>query len=532
MIAPQGTAPRVLPARSVLRAAVPILPFLILIGCAGAPPRDPDAVRARLPELAATATADSLDPKANADYGLALHLLGEDEAALVVLRRAVAADPRQFDAALAMGSILLDKGELDEAERAVQSAVATNPESAALLQSFRARIEHDRLRGRMHALARSEQSIPVDRIPERSIGVLDFTTEGAPENLQGLGKAMTAVLTTKLTSLPELQVVERQRLDVLLDEMRLTGTAGRREPDLADFDPVDTVRGQQQRLALLRDRGAPFYTGSIDGVPGPATRAAIRAFQQSRGLAADGVAGSRTQSALDAAVAQRASGSSEIPELVEFEVQPLPRAGRLLGARRILSGNIAVAAEERLRVQSQIIDTIDGAILTDAQVERPLSEFHRIPGELVVRTAEGIGIKLEEATRRELLEAPPVTSSLAAFLAYGRGLTYEDQGLWENAAAEYAYALRLSPEFDLARQRVEMVRFGTGAFEQSLRRNIAGPAAAQRSRNPIAGRALGAVGAETTENEMRDEAGDLDRAVQTDGAPLGTVRVSGQVPVR
>ena len=83
-----------------------------------------------------------------------------------------------------------------------------------------------------------------------------------------------------------------------------------------------------------------------------------------------------------------------------------------------------------------------------------------------------------------------------------------------------------------SRQRVEMVRFGTGAFEQSLRRNIAGPAAAQRSRNPIAGRALGAVGAETTENEMRDEAGDLDRAVQTDGAPLGTVRVSGQVPVR
>jgi peptidoglycan hydrolase-like protein with peptidoglycan-binding domain len=292
------------------------------------------------------------------------------------------------------------------------------------------------------------------------------------------------------------------------------------------------VRGQQQRLALLRDRGAPFYTGTIDGVPGPATRSAIRAFQQSRGLAADGVAGSRTQSALESAVAERASSSSDLPELVEFEVQPLPRAGRLLGARRILSGNIAVAEEERLRVHSQIVDTIDGAIVSDAQVERPLSEFHRIPGELVVRTAEGIGIPLDETTRRELLEAPPVTSSLAAFLAYGRGLTYEDQGLWENAAAEYADALRLSPEFDLARQRVEMVRFGTGEFEQSLRRNIAVAAAAQRSRNPVAGRALGAVGAETAESEMRDDAGDLDRAVQTDGAPFGTVRVSGQVPVR
>lgn len=532
MIAPSGTAWRLPSARSVLRATAPILPFLVLIGCAGTTPRDPEAVRARLPELAAAATADSLDPRANADYGLALHLLGEDEAALPVLRRAVAADPRQYDAALAMGSILLDRGELDEAERAVQSAEATDSESARLLQSFRARIEHDRLRKRMHELARSEQSIPVDRIPERSIGVLDFTTDGAPENLQGLGKAMTAVLTTKLTRLQELQVVERQKLEVLLDEMRLAGAASPREPDPAAFDPVGTVRGQQQRLALLRDRGAPFYTGTIDGVPGPATRSAIRAFQQSRGLAADGVAGSRTQSALESAVAERASSSSDLPELVEFEVQPLPRAGRLLGARRILSGNIAVAEEERLRVHSQIVDTIDGAIVSDAQVERPLSEFHRIPGELVVRTAEGIGIPLDETTRRELLEAPPVTSSLAAFLAYGRGLTYEDQGLWENAAAEYADALRLSPEFDLARQRVEMVRFGTGEFEQSLRRNIAVAAAAQRSRNPVAGRALGAVGAETAESEMRDDAGDLDRAVQTDGAPFGTVRVSGQVPVR
>src|SRR5690606_7454488 len=252
---------RVLPARSVLRAIAPILPTLVLIGCAGTAPRDPDAVRARLPELAAAA-ADTLDLQANAAYGEALHLLGEDEAALPVLRRAVAGDPRRFDAALALGSILLERGELDAAERAVQSAEAPDAESAALLQSFRARIEHDRLRERMKALARSEQSVPVDRIPEHSIGVLDFTTDGAPDDLQALGKAMTAVLTTKLSGLPQLQVVERQRLDVLLDEMRLAGAA-RSKPDPSDFDPVDTVRGQQQRLALLRHRGAPFYTGTI-----------------------------------------------------------------------------------------------------------------------------------------------------------------------------------------------------------------------------------------------------------------------------
>lgn len=536
MTVAKGTAQIDRPDRTRCRAILFALPILtVLVGCAGTAPPDPDVVRARLPELAAAAAGEPVDAEAVAEYGVALHLVGDDRAALPVLQRAVAADPRRFDSALALGSIQLESGDLDAAEKSVRLAESTFPEEVVLLQSFRARIEHDRVKSRMQELARSEQQIPVDRIPEGSIGVLDFTTEGAPENLDGLGKAMTAVLTTKLASVSELQVVERQRLDVLLEEMRLVDATGdAREPDPATFDPVATVRGQQQRLAILIDRGAPFFTGEIDGAPGPATRAAIRSFQSSLGLAADGIAGARTRAALETATREREPGSDR-RVLIEYELQPGPRAGRLLGARRILSGNIALAPDERLRVQSQLIDTIDGAILVDGQVDRPISEFHRVPGEVVVQAAEGIGLTLDDRTRRELLEAPPVTSSLAAFLAFGRGLEYEDRGLWENAAAEYADALRLSPEFELARQRVEVVRFGSASFDQSLRRGIlaaaAAAATAARDATGVAGRALGAVGAETDENEMRDDSGDLDRAVQTDGAPFGTVHVSGQVPV-
>jgi murein DD-endopeptidase MepM/ murein hydrolase activator NlpD len=46
----------------------------------------------------------------------------------------------------------------------------------------------------------------------------------------------------------------------------------------------------------LHARG--LYTGSIDGVPGPATRRAVRRFQASRGMGVDGVAGPRTRRAL------------------------------------------------------------------------------------------------------------------------------------------------------------------------------------------------------------------------------------------
>jgi murein DD-endopeptidase MepM/ murein hydrolase activator NlpD len=45
-------------------------------------------------------------------------------------------------------------------------------------------------------------------------------------------------------------------------------------------------------------RGAGLYGGTVDGVAGPGTRAAVRRFQSHHGLAADGIAGPATRAAL------------------------------------------------------------------------------------------------------------------------------------------------------------------------------------------------------------------------------------------
>ena len=60
----------------------------------------------------------------------------------------------------------------------------------------------------------------------------------------------------------------------------------------------DEVKKLQKRLAA-----SGFDAGTADGVFGPKTEAALKAFQESAGIAADGIAGPATNAALAAAQA-------------------------------------------------------------------------------------------------------------------------------------------------------------------------------------------------------------------------------------
>jgi uncharacterized protein (TIGR02594 family) len=75
-------------------------------------------------------------------------------------------------------------------------------------------------------------------------------------------------------------------------------------------------------------RAAGFDPGPIDGIAGPRTRAAIRAFQRAAGLVPDGIAGPRTRAAL-AAAAERAAPA--VPAAVPEGIPWLAEAVRHLG---------------------------------------------------------------------------------------------------------------------------------------------------------------------------------------------------------
>jgi peptidoglycan hydrolase-like protein with peptidoglycan-binding domain len=68
----------------------------------------------------------------------------------------------------------------------------------------------------------------------------------------------------------------------------------------------DEVRGLQSWLARLGHSPGP-----LDGIFGPKTESAVKAFQEAAGLDVDGIAGPKTMGALEEAVKEKAEEAAD-----------------------------------------------------------------------------------------------------------------------------------------------------------------------------------------------------------------------------
>lgn len=136
----------------------------------------------------------------------------------------------------------------------------------------------------------------------------------------------------------------------------------------------DEVRQIQQKL-----KNWGYYNGSVDGVYGSKTLAAVKRFQQKNGLSVDGVAGPKTLSAMGI---NSSSSTSSPANTNSADVNLLARL--IYGEARgeVYTGQVAVGAVVMNRVKSSSFpNTISGVIyqtgafdaVSDGQINLPVN---------------------------------------------------------------------------------------------------------------------------------------------------------------
>lgn len=124
----------------------------------------------------------------------------------------------------------------------------------------------------------------------------------------------------------------------------------------------------------LKDRG--LYSGSVDGIYGSQTQAAVKKFQKQQGLTADGIVGPQTLKRLGVSVGSK-------PAATEANVNLLARIISAEARGEPYSGQVAVGAVILNRVEHPSFpDTLSGVIyqpgaftaITDGQFNEAVAE--------------------------------------------------------------------------------------------------------------------------------------------------------------
>ena len=487
----------------------------LAVGCGSVPtsePLDAGNLQARLGDLRAKAEAQPENASAQAALGMAYYLLDRPDEAWSPLEQSLAIDSDQSTLTLVLADVHRRGGRYDMAESLLENAPLRAQSDRVLVSSAQARVARARAASEANSLLsepRMDEALPEDRV-----AVFDLASDEAGRASEGLGAAVAFLLAQELADTGAIDVVDRSRQQALVVGAQ-TSPAPEEKKDAPPLDPVDTTRGLQQRLQLLKDsNGEPFYKGTIDGVSGPGTTGAVKAFQASAGLTADGIAGPKTRSTLEEAVkdgywvappAARASGVSAL--------------AKALGARRLIEGRVwRDAASGRVNARTEVHDVVDGAIVATAATEAGDADAFSVPEILAETLMESLfpgwtrsemapaeskqdgnqnawyksedadeveasdewgdgfkdefaddGFKSDRSTEDSSVGAAD-GSKLEALNEFGLGLRAEDRDDWEAASLHYARAVEMDDDLEAARERLDAVAIGGQGFTDRVNR--------------------------------------------------------------
>ncbi len=130
-----------------------------------------------------------------------------------------------------------------------------------------------------------------------------------------------------------------------------------------------------------------------------------------------------------------------------------PRVGRLLGASRLIQGSFLDLAKETVRLDAGWVTVERDRASESSRVQGKWKAFFSLEKDLVFSVLDRLGIQPTREERDAI--APVATENFLAFLAYCRGLDFEDRGLYMDAGKEFRKAAELDPGFGPASEGID-----------------------------------------------------------------------------
>ena len=127
--------------------------------------------------------------------------------------------------------------------------------------------------------------------------------------------------------------------------------------------------------------------------------------------------------------------------------------GRMLGAAKLITGGIERVDNTRIRLTAGVVDTKSGQLQGESvQAAGRLSEIPELEKILLVGLLKSLGVRLNSDEAKALQQFP--TKNNLAFIAFSKGLDFEDRNIIRQAKYQYEKAINLDAEFKLAKQRL------------------------------------------------------------------------------
>ena len=205
--------------------------------------------------------------------GISYYRTDQLDMAINALKQATLLDPNDGTSVLYLGLSHEVMGNEAEAIDVYNVYLAANPDDE-MSQRVRQRVKYlsdKKIQEEVKAVIQNENQIDAESIPSNAIGVLGFNAEKVDPQYAALGRGLAEMLTTDLSKVSELRVVERLRLNEIKKELELS------QSELTD-------KQSAPRLGKLIG-AATVVTGELDQPSKDELRASAGLISTSKGIA-------------------------------------------------------------------------------------------------------------------------------------------------------------------------------------------------------------------------------------------------------